>query len=387
VRKKLKSSAFLPAACLCIAWPLAQAQNAETGDTLQFRVGAGLERDSNVLRAPTGESDTIGLLNVGARIDKQYSLQRIVLDAELASYRYNDFSSLNYNTVNYEGAWHYAFTPRFRGVLSADQREYRDTTDATNGVTRTFVRTERTQVAEGTYAPGGGLLLQGGVVHRTSQSEAISSLDASPTITSVRVGVGYEQRSGSQAVLQYRRGDGRYDRLGIDFKENELAVVGQWALTGKTTLNGRLGFLERKHDNNPARDFDGWVGNLGVNWAATGKTSVDAGFARDLGSYENTGGGSVRIWRAYLQPVWRATAKTSVRLRYQHEKRDWSTLSGLAPDAGRSDSGNALGVYVDWEPRRNLHVTGSVRQERRDSSLNAFDYRATIVGLGARFMF
>lgn len=392
--KKLNKSAWLPAACLVVAWPVAHAQmatelprNTETGDTLQFRVGAGLERDSNVLRAPVAQSDTAGIYSLGARIDKQISLQRIVLDAELATYKYQDFKDLNYTTLNYTAAYNYAFTPRFRGTVRADQREYRDTTTATTGVTQGFTARERNQRIEGTYTPGGGLLAQAGLSHRSSESDVPNSLDASPTVTSVYVGAGYEFASGTQAILQYRRGDGKYDNLATDFNENEIALVGRYPITPKTTLNGRIGWLERNHDTNSALDFDGLVGTLSANWDITGKTSLEGGFEREIGSYEVAGGGSVKLWRFYVQPVWRATEKIRVRLRYAFDSRDWSTASAAAPDAGREDDTNAYGVFVDWEPRRNLFVTGSLRQERRDSNINAFDYRANIVGLGARFVF
>ncbi|TFY99986.1 XrtB/PEP-CTERM-associated polysaccharide biosynthesis outer membrane protein EpsL [Ramlibacter rhizophilus] len=387
--KKLRTNAWMPVACLCIAWPLAHAQNPETGDTLQFRVGAGVEHDSNVLRAPNGESDTIGILSAGARIDKRYSLQRIVLDAELAAYRHQDFSDLNYSTFNYSAAWNYAFTPRFTGVLSATQREYRDTTTATTGVTEAFVRTERTQLLEGTYAPGGGFLALAGLSHRTSDSEVARSIESSPSVTSLRLGTGYEFRSGARAVVVYRRGDGSYDNLAADFKENELAVEARLPLTAKTSVNGKLGWLERNHEGAAAAglDFSGMIANVEAAWEITGKTSLTGGFERDIGAYETAGGGNVRAWRTYIQPIWRATAKTQVRLRYAHETRDWNTNSAAAPDAGREDDVNTFGVFVDWEPRRNLLVTGTVRQERRDSNVNAFDYRANIVGVAAKYSF
>ncbi|MEJ7931952.1 XrtB/PEP-CTERM-associated polysaccharide biosynthesis outer membrane protein EpsL [Ramlibacter sp. AN1015] len=386
MKKNLKRSAFVPAACLCIAWPLAHAQNAETGDTLQFRVGAALERDSNVLRAPDGPSDTVGILTAGARYDKQFSLQRVVLDAEVATHRHQDFSSLNYNTLNYNAAWNFAITPRFRGVLSATQNEYRDVSVATTGVSESNVRTERIQLIEGTYAPGGGFLAQAGLSHSSSEAEVARTLESSPSVRSLRLGTGYETARGSSVILQYRRGDGEYDNLATDFKENELSVIARWPVTAKTTLDGSIGYLERDHDGNPAFDFDGLVANVGVNWEITGKTSLNAGIERNLGSYEVASGGYVRSVRTFIQPIWRATAKTAVRLRYQREDRTWVTTAA-APDFNRSDDVNAFGVFVDWEPVRRVVVSGAIRTERRDSSIDAFDYRATIVGVGARYTF
>ncbi|MBL0420192.1 outer membrane beta-barrel protein [Ramlibacter sp. AW1] len=395
MQKKLNRWALVPAACLCIAWPLAQAQSVaeprpvdlDPGDSLQFRVGAGIEHDSNVLRAPNASSDNIGVLRAGARYDKRLSLQRIVLDAEVSAYRHRNFDSLDYETLNYTAAWNYAFTPRFRGVISANQREFRDLSVATTGVTSANVRTQRTQLIEGTYAPGGGLLARAGLSNSTSQADNARSLESSPSVRSLRLGAGYETARGSQAILQYRRGDGEYDNLASDFTENEWSVIARWPVTGRTTIDGRLGWLERTHDNAPAFDFDGVIGNINANWEITGKTALAAGIERDLGSYEAAGGGYVRAWTFYVEPVWNATAKTAVRLRYQHEDREWVTRSLAAPDAGRDDAINSFGINVDWEPVRNVIVTGGVRHERRNSTLNAFDFKSNRVGVAARYVF
>lgn len=387
MKKKLKI-ALVPTVCLAVA-SLAQAQNRETGDTLQFRVGAGLERDSNVLRAPSKVSDTIASASVGARYDKQISLQRILLDIEAATFKHQDLSSLDYSTLNYNAAWNIAITPRFRGVLSADRRQYRDLTNATGGVTDSFIRSERNEVLKGTYTTGAGWLAQAGLSHRQSISENPRSLEATPSINSASVGFGRESPAGSSLIGEFRHGKGSYDNVGVgnDFTEREYALVARYPVSVRTLIEGRIGHLDREHDAAPQRDFSGTIGSLRASWEITAKTRLAGGFSRELGSYEFGTGGSVRGNRFFIEPVWKPTEKTAVRLRYQRETRDWDVPGGGTIDAGRSDRVNTASAAFEWEPRRNLLVTTALRSERRSSNVAAFDYNATILSLGARFTF
>src|SRR4030095_2188191 len=107
--------------------------------------------------------------------------------------KYRDLSELDYSTVNYALAWDWQFTPRFHGVLSADRRQYREvSTDPVTFGNRVGKRPERTELAEGVYELGAAWRLLGGVSHSSAESSAGTSWDASPSVRSARVGVGYE---------------------------------------------------------------------------------------------------------------------------------------------------------------------------------------------------
>lgn len=372
-------------ACACAgAW----AQDEEVTDTLQWRVSAGVEHDSNVLRASAAASDDIGVLAAGVRLDKRYSLQRLTLDAQVATYRFREFSQLDYRTFNYTGAWNFQFTPRVQGTLSAERRQYRDITDASTGAAEVARRTERHDLAEAAWLFGGGWRALGGVSRDSSRSDDPRSLESSPTVNSARLGAGYEFASGTLLTAQWRRGEGSYgNTLAPDFRETEPFVTLRWPGTARTTLDARVGRVSRKHDTDGERNFDGLVGNANVNWVYSPKTQVSFGFARDLGSYEVAGGGEVRGWRVFIEPVWKPTEKTSVRLRHSRETRQWRTVSAAAPDAGRDDRTRWSALTLEWSPRRPVLLSAAVRSERRSSNLAAHDFRATIYALAARLSF
>jgi exopolysaccharide biosynthesis operon protein EpsL len=362
--------------------------------TLRLRAMAGIEHETNPLRlSQSSGSDQVGILGVGLKFDKRYGLQRLRADVEANTYKYQDNSDLDYSTVNYALAWDWQFTPRFHGVLSADRRQYREVnTDPVALVNRVGKRTERTEVAEGIYELGAAVRLLAGVSHSSADSSVGTSWDASPSVRSARVGVGYELPSGASIYARFRRGDGDYTAATVgsafgDFREKESDVVVKWPLTGKTSLEARLGHLERNHSSAPQLDFSGMVGNAGVNWNITGKTRLAAGFSRDLTASGLATGGHVQSNRFYIGPVWNATAQVAVNARYDRVRREWKGISPGAGDFGRHETIQAVSAGVDWEPRRWLTLTTYVRNERlKSTTLNA-GYRSTTIGLAGKAYF
>ncbi len=374
-----------------LACALVQAQEAgtdETVDPVRWRTAARVESDSNVLRAPSAVSDEILVLSTGVHLDKRYSLQRLTLDAEAATHRFRDQSALDYRTLNYRAAWEFQVTPRLQGTASAQRRQYRDITDASVASARAARRIERDDLLEAAWLPGGGWRALAGVARSSSASDDPRSLESSPRVRSARAGFGYEFGSGALATLQWRRGDGEYrSGQGPDFRETEPFVTLRWPAGGRTAFQAQAGRLSRRHEAAGERDFRGAVGNASITWTYSPKTRVEAGVARDLGSYEFAGGGHVRGWRWHLEPAWQPSGKTALRLRLARETRDWRTVAPTAPDAGREDRTRWAALTFEWLPLRPLALTASVRAERRDSSLPAYDFRATIYALGARLEF
>jgi exopolysaccharide biosynthesis operon protein EpsL len=365
----------------------------EQAPAFQLRAMAGIERESNALRTPNGgASDTDYYAGVGLRADRRYGLQRLRADVEANTYRYDKNSSLNYSVLNYALAWDWAVGTRLHGVASADQHQYREVaTDPVLLVNRVGKRTERSQVFEGVYDAGASLRLMAGASRTEARSSVPNSWDASPTITSGRVGVGYELASGTSAWLRYRHGTGHYTdpTAGAstgDFKENETDVVVKWPVTGKTSLEAQVGHLQRKHDTNQFRDFSGTVAAAAVTWDVTGKTRIVGGVNRTLGVSGLATGGNVRSDRFYIGPVWKATAQIAVNARYDHVKRNWEDAPLGSPVLGRSETVNVLSAGVDWEPRRWLAVSGYVRGERQSSNLNT-GYHNTTIGAAVKAYF
>lgn len=362
-------------------------------DVFQIRAAAGVERDSNVFRQPTAVSDTIGIASVGLKADKRLGLQRFRGDIEASTFKFSDQSQLDFNSINYNAAWDWSFTPKLHGVISADRRQFREAlTSSPAGASRVGRRTERAELAEGIYELGAAWRLLAGVAHTSSRSSEPGSWDASPSIKSVHAGVGYELGSGTSLTARVRRGDGEYRDPSAaaatgEFDENEADVTLKWPITGKTALEARLGFLDRSHDGAPQRDFDGLVGNAVVNWEVTGKTRVLAGLARNLSATGQATGGHVVSTQFWVGPQWNPTAHIAVNARYERTTRDWRDVPAASTDAGREETVQTALLGVEWTPRPIFALSTSIRNERLKSNLPFSGYRATIFGVAAKVYF
>lgn len=401
MRKKLhiKSRiAIATTASLIMAAPAVYAQDASNEEGLHFGARLGLEHDSNVLRQTSGgPSDTAWTAGVGLKYNKQFSLQRVRADVEWDTWRYNSHSELNFSTLNYNLAWDWSFTPRLHGTVSADRRQYREVvTDITvpaAPVNRIGKRTERNELAEGAFEVGSGIQALAGVSHYRAESNLPYSWDGEPDITYWQAGVGYQAPSGSSAALRYKHGDGKYNdttfagfaSLNSDFKEQEVELAGRWSYSGKTTVDGRISHVKRSHDAAPQLDFSGMRGALNVNWAVTGKTRLNAGWTHDISATGLSTGGHVDSDRFYIAPTWQATAKTSFSARYDYTRREWKDVTGTT-DFGRTERIQALQAGVDWQALRTILVSGYIRREKLNSSLNA-GYTANVYGLKATYWY
>jgi exopolysaccharide biosynthesis operon protein EpsL len=395
--KAIKTASVATVATLIMAAPAVHAQDA-SADEEGLHVGArlGIEHDSNVLRAPTGgQSDTAWTAGVGLKYNKRFSLQRIRADIEYDTWRYNSHSDLNFNTLNYNLAWDWSVTPRLHGTVSADRRQYREVvTDPVTAGNLIGKRTERNELAEGAFDIAGPWQVLAGVSHFRAESNEPFSWDGLPDIRYWQVGAGYQASSGSSLVLRYKRGTGEYHdptfasfaALDSDFKDQEVELAARWALTGKTTLDGRIGHVKREHSAAPQLDFSGMRAALNANWEVTGKTRLTGGWMHDISATGLATGGHVDSDRFFVSPVWQATAKTAFNLRYDYTRREWKDVPPATFNSGRTDKVQSLQVGVDWQALRTITISGYARHEKMDSSINA-GYKATVYGVLARANF
>ena len=366
--------------------PLAQvARLPRPEQPFSLQASAALAHDSNVMRTAEARADRLAIFNAGLRLDKRYGLQRFTVDAEGSALRFDDYSALDHELLNYRGAWMASFTPRVTGTLSARQSQLRDFSGTDSLPTRVDLRTEREQRADLTLGGVGPWRVEAGASHLRIASDQVRTLDANARIESLRVGLGYRRASGLDLALQAREGQGRYpDGSGPDFRDRQVDLVLQMPRHASWALDARLGQFQRRHDTQATRDFEGAVGRARVAWDSGARTRVEAGLEHELGGYDLGAGGHVRASRVFLAPAWQAGARTTLSLRHAQELRRWSTVDPLALDAGREDRSRATGLVLDWQPWSWWQLVAQVRDEHRASSLPGAHFRATFSSLAIR---
>jgi exopolysaccharide biosynthesis operon protein EpsL len=406
-----RSVSITPARLLALAaslWASGHAAHAEGADTLTLNASAALVQDSNLFRLPSNAnlpaiigtdsaSDQITVTSLGINFNKDYSLQRIELNLNLANYHYQNFSFLNNTANNYSAAWRWSLSPRVRGNLTTDRKEtLNDFTDV-RGSQQRNQRTNVTSRLDGAYELDGAWRVFAGATEATQTNPQGQSADADTLTRSVDAGVRYVYASGSQWSYRLRTTKGNY-RISasqaaalfdyrFDQTDHELAL--RWALDGKSSADFRLTSLNRTHPEFGQRDFSGVSASANYNLSITGKTSVVVGLTRELGSYQTSISNYVQTDRLSVAPSWAISAKTLLRLNYGYSQRDYlGSPTALAANVlHRTDTLSDTALSLDWQPQPHITLSAAVQDARRSSNLAGLDFQSTTTNLSAQISF
>jgi len=177
-------------------------------------------------------------------------------------------------------------------------------------------------------------------------------------LAGAEAGVKYLAASGNAVALVHRSREGDYLNRVVNpatffdnaFREDETELRANWAPSGKSSLRGRLGWLKRKHDHIPQRDFSGAAGELDYVWTPTGKLRLEFGARRALAAWWEAAA-SYRVNDTLsFTPTWQAGAKTAVRLRLEHTTSDYRGAVVPLAAAARSDRLRSAQLALDWAP-------------------------------------
>lgn len=388
----------------------------EAGDgTDGLAVVAGMKwlYDSNLFRLPdgrtspagsgsAGRSEQVVATVVGLRLDKAYSQQRLRFDAGLVDYRYANNGYLDFVARNYAGAWNWAMTSGIYGSLAVNHSQVLNSFSDYQAYASRNVRTtdNRRFDAEMELTSRWHLLAGVGHLEQTNSQRFDEEADFRQTVP--ELGIKYAGKPGSFLSLVRREADGSYFKrqlialavlpmpanplLDTEFRQHENELRLRWEFAGKSTLDARLGYLEREHAHFAARDYRGTVAQVDYLLAATPKLQLRLGVRRGLAPFQSDYASYYRSTGLMLAPTWKLSEKTALRASYLRERRDFRgpVLAGLP---GRDDVVRSGMLALDWLPLRRLSFSLTVQQESRQSSMSALDYSDLMVGIGGQLAF
>jgi exopolysaccharide biosynthesis operon protein EpsL len=367
-------------------------------DALKFVVGGAVAHDSNLFRVSgsvvSPQSDTIGAGYIGLRIDQPYAQQRVQIDATVTAYRYDRFSYLDFNALDYRAAWFWHLTPRVSGSLTADRSETPTRFEDQVGV-QSNVRTTENYGFELDGLIAGGWHVLAGLGHASSKGEN-TIVQNEPTYRqdSAEAGVKYLFKSGSNGAVLWRRNEGDQDdrfQGGVvvpgtdEYVQDDIELQGTWLVNAKSTFAGRVTYLDRRYDQAPLRDFSGTAGAISYRWRPTSKVSMRLFATRAISPWQS-------LFSAYrtrntfsVYPSWQVTAKTNVSAGLRRTYDDYPTAVAGLPD--REDTTDHAVLSAEWTPIRSLSISASVFREVRSSNFSLVEYSATVGQIGAAFSF
>jgi exopolysaccharide biosynthesis operon protein EpsL len=374
---------------------------ADNQDTFNAIAGINWEHDDNIFRVPAGvnlapakRSDEITSGFVGVRIDKLYALQRFKFNFTHTAYRYQNNTSLRFDTNEYNAAWLWALTPYLTGNLSSERASGRDNSQDTNGQKVFNVRTTENHRFDADWAPYGNWHLLAGVSNYRLKNSQAQNGQSDYTQNSINGGVRYVFGSGTRiSLIGYGR-SANFDQrqlvatsvLDTGFGERELDATLNWNLTGKSHVNLIAGYLHRNYDHFTQRDFSQPLGSAEYIWTPTGRIQVSAIVARQVSGYESTTSSySVRDMIG-ITPSWEITDKISLQGNINIADRKFKG-NGIGGTFARDDTEKSASIGVNWLPWRYLTLGANLQHSSRSSNLPGIDYTDNTAGVTAQLFF
>ncbi len=381
---------------------------ADAGDTLNFFVGASVTHDDNLFRLPGDanpqlvlgkptKSDQVHLTYVGMKLDKSYSQQRFQVDATANNQRYQTFNQLDFNALDYRALWMWHFTPRLTGNLSADSKQ----TQSNFADTRDFRARQSTVTSENRRFDAdwwlhGSWHLTGGVAQFNYRDSQSLRVDDSYSQHSTDAGVRYVAESGSSLALLGRQTHGSYDQRQInlasltdnEYDQSDIELRMSWAISGKSSLDGRITHLERNFPNVARRDYSGTAGRLDYTLTPTGKFQMKLSAVRKIVSDQVLTSSYYVDDSIAFAPVWQISAKTALRLNLVSSQREFLGGAVVALPVARRDRTQSAQLGFDWSPIRAVSLSVNLLHDQRNSNYpDLFDYKATVSNIAAQISF
>jgi exopolysaccharide biosynthesis operon protein EpsL len=369
-------------------------------------IGSSVTSDSNVFHLPASadpqavvgrpaKSDRVSTTYAGLRLDKPYAQQRFLLDVTETAYRYDNFSFLDFNALQYQGAWQWHVTPRVSGTLAADRTEALvNYTDFRDPSTRNVRTVQNRSLSMDAWLFGGWHLVGAATQQAAKNSVSFVQL-GSFRVTGGEGGVKYVAGSGSSVTFNLRSVAGHFTDRAADpvtllddgFRRSESELLATWIVTGKSTLDGRLARVDYHSSHFAERDFTGSAARLAYRWMPTARLSLNLAMSQDLQPWQDSFASYRVDKRLSFGPRWQLGAKTALAITLDHAAFDFRNpvVPFAAPQ--RRDALRSAQLALDWQLLRNVSVKASLQRSLYTSTDPAVPFDATVATLDASLMF
>lgn len=389
-------------AAVLLALPVT-AQEARPLGPFTLRLSSAIVWDSNIFRLPgaaadpqlsrgiSGKSDQFATTSLGLSFDKDYSQQRISFELVQTATRYEKFTTLDRNSLDYRGAWQWQLTPRISGALRASSSQSLVSFEDAQGAQRILRTTTNRGVTVDGWIFGGWHLVAGASEDKTSSTQTFLAVPDSIQ-TNVDFGVRYLSRSQNSVTVTRRLRRGSYltqpgDPAGGGFTVRESEAMATWTASGKSTFNGRVTRIERRNDEFPERDFSGVGGEFGYAWTPTGKLSLGFSALRAVSPFFAVGSTSRIDNTVAFTPAWRVSERMTMRMRASRQVSDYRGQTGPAAGPARHDILRGVEFGADFAPHPKVTVGATLRREQRTSTDVTVPFDDTMVTVNAAVRF
>ena len=256
---------LLAAGLLALA---AMPATAKEGDTFRPFVSVGYFYDSNLFRLDDDEApglqrdDRYRVLSAGINVDWKPGRQQIVANATKTWIRYDQYGNRDFDGDDLQATWNWRLGNRLSGNVGASSATFMSSPEDVGVVKNVVDRERRFGRAEWELHPrwriGGGVA----EVDNTNSSPFERSQDFNEQAYDVVLS--YRTPKGSNLRAQVRRIDSDFPTSQFlafhpflpvvaladnSYQQDEYMLLGDWRVSGKLTLRGQAGWVDRQYEN------------------------------------------------------------------------------------------------------------------------------------------
>lgn len=390
-----------------------QAQNlwALGSDTVFISGNGGVTYDSNVFRVSSdlspqqvnqfigssSKDDTIFNLGVGVSADVPYSRQHFQANLNVNDYKYMRFSDLDYVGGSGRAAWLWQVGDDWSG-------------DVVYGLSRSlqsfnyFVSTQRNVIDrqyvsfDPRYRIAPNWELQAGVNYSMVRNSLESADVNDYNQSGWDLGTRYITPSGNSIGVRVQSWSARFPNVFffqgslVDnaYRDTRGSTFFDWRFSGASTVDGSVGYTQRRHENLPQRDFQGMTGSAGWTWTPSGKTSVRVVAGRDLGGLEDIAVTYARTYTFSAKPTYQLTGKVGLNGLAEYQDIRFLGNAGFGvttTTSNRHDKLGILGAGLTYQASRTLQFGFNYTWSQRTSNVQFGDFKDQVVSLTGQVKF
>jgi len=375
-------------------------------DKLELFVSESVTHDDNVFRVSSGvdlapvlgtssKGDTYQTTSLGFNFDVPVARQRFRGGLNWNDARYERFSFLDLTGRNGRAEWLWQLGNDLSGQMGySETLALASLANIQGGVQSTTPNPLLTRRAffNAAYLLTPRWRFQGEASRRKQSNEAPAFQANDVIVDGGGLAVSYVSPANNQIGLSMGVEEGRFPNQQLSlfdnaYRQQRVAVVTDWTITGHSRVRARVGRVSRSHDRSPQRDFEGAAFHAEYDWKPTGKLTLTAVALRDISAVEEVNTSFVLVEGVALRPTLRLTENVNVQGNFEYSNRDYLGDPLLGSTPVRSERVRAAGLTVAYRPLRTVTLEIAMRRESRSSSVVSGDYELNVVAVSARMGF
>jgi len=379
-------------------------------DERRVRLSASGEvyRDSNLFRlsdsvnpqtiiGTSNESDVVRRLGLGLKGDFPISRQRLLLDATIDDYHFDNFSFLDYDAYLVGAAWKWAVASDWSGDISYAKTRYLAPLSELQLPIKDLITDDRANAGAG-YLLTPRWRVRGAVDWYKSEHSNPTRTTLDVNIAAATAGLDYVTPAGNSVGAQTKYSNARYPNptefvpgipVDNDYHEIETSAVMHWIVTGLSVFDGRLGYTSRTYAEVAQRDFHGGTGRLSFDWTPGAKTLINFAGWREIRASEDLTASYVVSNGVSVGPSWAPASKLVFGARLVYERRQYEGSPGLVLVAApqRKDTVRGASISLGYTPWRDVEFAVSAEAGKRTSNVDFRDYQYNLISANVQFSF